>query len=111
MTTVGLPDTFTYTTIELVSCLVVSSARAYGSEGWGFESLRAHAGQWPFSVLRGRRCWFFDDSFDDLTDGWSGRGDPVFDGQVVGLSGLAVDPWPLSVTPNDDYCSVIRSTG
>jgi hypothetical protein len=87
------------------------SARAYGSEGWGFESLRAHAGQWPFSVLRMRRCWFFDDSFDDLTDGWSGRGDPVFDGQVVGLSGLAVDPWLLSVTPNDDYCRVIRSTG
>lgn len=33
MTTVGLPDTSTYTTIELVSCLVVPSACAYGSEG------------------------------------------------------------------------------
>jgi hypothetical protein len=40
MTTVGLPDTSTYTTIDLVSCLVAGSARAYGSEGWGFESLR-----------------------------------------------------------------------
>ena len=41
MTTVGLPDTFTYTTTELVPCLFAPSARAYGSEGWGFESLRA----------------------------------------------------------------------
>jgi hypothetical protein len=41
MTTVGLPDTSTYTTIELVSCLVTPPARAYGSEGWEFESLRA----------------------------------------------------------------------
>jgi len=41
MTTVGLPDNFTYTTTELVSCLVEPSACAYGSEGWGFESLRA----------------------------------------------------------------------
>ena len=32
MTTVGLPDTFTYTTIELASCLLVSSACAYGSQ-------------------------------------------------------------------------------
>src|ERR1700693_982964 len=31
MTTVGLPDTFTYTTTELVSCLVEPSACAYGS--------------------------------------------------------------------------------
>src|ERR1700687_1099460 len=42
MTTVGLPDTSTYTTIELASSLVAPSACAYGSEGWGFESLRAH---------------------------------------------------------------------
>ena len=42
MTTVALPDTSTYTTIETVSCLVTPSARAYGSEGWEFESLRAH---------------------------------------------------------------------
>jgi hypothetical protein len=41
MTTVGLPDTTTYTTIELVSCLVAQSACAYGSEGLGFGSLRA----------------------------------------------------------------------
>ena len=40
-TTIRLPDTLNYTTIELVSCLVAQSARAYGSEGWGFESLRA----------------------------------------------------------------------
>jgi len=33
MTTVGLPDTFTYAAGELVSCLIVSSARAYGSRG------------------------------------------------------------------------------
>jgi hypothetical protein len=39
MTTVGLPDTFTYTTIELVSCLVVPSACGYGSEGEGVRIL------------------------------------------------------------------------
>ena len=33
MTTVGLPDTSTYTTLDLVSCLVAPSACAYGSEG------------------------------------------------------------------------------
>jgi hypothetical protein len=35
ITTVGLPDTSTYTTIELVSRLVTPSAHTYGSEGWG----------------------------------------------------------------------------
>jgi hypothetical protein len=30
-----LPDAFPYTTIELVSSLVVPSACDYGSEGWG----------------------------------------------------------------------------
>jgi hypothetical protein len=40
MTTVGLPDASTYTTIELVSCLVEPSACAYGSEGLEFGSLR-----------------------------------------------------------------------
>jgi len=33
MTTVGLPDTSTYATVELASCLVTPSARTYGSEG------------------------------------------------------------------------------
>ena len=33
MTTVGLPDTSTHTTIELESCLFAPSARAYGSKG------------------------------------------------------------------------------
>jgi hypothetical protein len=33
MTTVGLPDTPTYTTIGPLSCLVAPSACAYGSEG------------------------------------------------------------------------------
>jgi hypothetical protein len=33
MTTVGLPDTLTYATVELASCLVTPSARAYGSKG------------------------------------------------------------------------------
>jgi hypothetical protein len=33
MTTFRLPGTSTYTTIELVSCLVAPSARADGSEG------------------------------------------------------------------------------
>jgi hypothetical protein len=33
MTTVGLPDTTTYTRIGLVWCLVAQSACAYGSEG------------------------------------------------------------------------------
>jgi hypothetical protein len=41
MTTVRLPDTSTYTTRELVLCLVAPSAWADGSEGWGRESLRA----------------------------------------------------------------------
>jgi hypothetical protein len=45
MTTVGLPDTSTYATVELASCLVMPSARAYGSEGWGFESLGARSGR------------------------------------------------------------------
>ena len=33
MTTVALPDASTYATVELASCLVMLSARAYGSEG------------------------------------------------------------------------------
>jgi len=33
MTTVGLPDTSTYATMELASRLVAPSARTYGSEG------------------------------------------------------------------------------
>ena len=41
MTTFGLPDTLNYATVELASCLVTPSARAYGSEGSAFESLRA----------------------------------------------------------------------
>ena len=41
MTTVRLPDTLNYATVELASCLVTPSARAYGSEGSAFESLRA----------------------------------------------------------------------
>jgi hypothetical protein len=32
MTTVGLPGTSTYAPVELASCLVMPSARAYGSE-------------------------------------------------------------------------------
>jgi hypothetical protein len=48
MTTVGLPDTSTYATVELASCLVMPSARAYGSEGEGFESFRARIGQRRF---------------------------------------------------------------
>jgi len=43
MTTIRLPDTLTYATIELASSPVTSSARAYGSEGWEFESLRARS--------------------------------------------------------------------
>ena len=38
MTTVGLPDTFTYGTTELVSCLVEPSACAHGSEGSRFSN-------------------------------------------------------------------------
>jgi hypothetical protein len=33
MTTVGLPDTATYTTTELISCLIAPSACTYGSQG------------------------------------------------------------------------------
>jgi hypothetical protein len=52
MTTVGLPDTFTYPAIELVSCLVVSSARAYGSEGWGSNPFGQHTfGRAPSGAL------------------------------------------------------------
>jgi DNA invertase Pin-like site-specific DNA recombinase len=43
MTTVAPPDTSAYTTGELASCLVTPTARVYGSEGWEFESLRAHS--------------------------------------------------------------------
>jgi len=43
MTTVGLPYTLNYATVELASCPVMPSARAYGSEGWEFESLRARS--------------------------------------------------------------------
>jgi hypothetical protein len=32
MTTAGLPDTLNYATVELASCLVTPSARAYGSQ-------------------------------------------------------------------------------
>jgi len=35
MTTIGLADTSTYMTTELVSCLVIASACTYGSEGYG----------------------------------------------------------------------------
>jgi hypothetical protein len=35
MTTVGLPDTLNYATVELASCLVTQSAGAYGSESGG----------------------------------------------------------------------------
>jgi hypothetical protein len=66
MTKVRPPDTSTYKTVELILCLVTPSARAYGSEGWGFESLRARPGQRRFSSLWKGLCWFFDDSFDDL---------------------------------------------
>jgi hypothetical protein len=46
LTTAGLPDASTYTTIELISCLVTLPARAYGSEGWQFGSVwaRPHVG-------------------------------------------------------------------
>jgi hypothetical protein len=69
MTTVGLPDASTYTAKELVSCLVTPSACAYGSEGWGFESLRAHAAQRPFPSVWEAARLLIDDSFDHLTGG------------------------------------------
>jgi len=52
MTTFGLPHTLNYATVELASCLVTPSARAYGSEGWGFESLRARPAQRCFPALQ-----------------------------------------------------------
>jgi hypothetical protein len=42
MTTVRLPDTLNYATVELASCLVTPSARAYGSKG-AQTSAAAHA--------------------------------------------------------------------
>ena len=41
------------------------SARAYGSEGWGFESLRARPAQRPFPSLRKCLCLQIDDTLDD----------------------------------------------
>ena len=41
LTTAGHPHTPSYITQGLPSCLVTVSARAYGSEGLGFGSLRA----------------------------------------------------------------------
>jgi hypothetical protein len=49
-TTVGLPDTFTYTKIELVSCLVTPPAHAYGSRVRFIRWVSAAAFVW-----RGRR--------------------------------------------------------
>src|SRR6476620_12036141 len=69
MTTVRLLDTPAYTATKPHSCLVARLACANGSEGWGFESLRAHPGQGRFPSLRRRRHWFFDDSFGDLMGG------------------------------------------
>jgi hypothetical protein len=51
-TTVRLPDARASTTMELISCLVVPSACTCGSEGWGFESLRARTAQRPFPSYR-----------------------------------------------------------
>ncbi|MDT5411176.1 MAG: hypothetical protein QOG14_3396 [Mycobacterium sp.] len=43
LTTVQHRGTSGYITSVLPSCLVTVSAHAYGSEGWGFESLRARS--------------------------------------------------------------------
>jgi hypothetical protein len=51
MTTVRLPGTLNYATVELASCLATPSARAYGSEGWGFESLRARYQKHRFTCV------------------------------------------------------------
>ena len=48
MTTVGLPDIFTYRTIEPVSCLVAPSPCVYGSEGWGSNSFGRAQLRGPF---------------------------------------------------------------
>ena len=52
---------------QLKTCARSSTDRAsdYGSEGWGFESLRARAAQRRFPSSWRRLCWFFDDTFDD----------------------------------------------
>src|ERR1700694_3497210 len=65
MTTVGLADTSSYTTTELVSCLVTPSAYTYGSEGWGFESLRART--FGRAQLRGAFRHFGGASVGSLT--------------------------------------------
>jgi hypothetical protein len=62
MTTVGLTETATNTTREFVLCLLTPSACSYGSEGWEFESLRAHSTQRRFPSLRRPRYSFSDDS-------------------------------------------------
>jgi hypothetical protein len=60
MTTVGLPDTSTYTTIKLASCLVTPPAHAYGSEGSSSASMRCN----PLTMrLAGVDCpWSVDNS-------------------------------------------------
>ena len=53
MTTVGLPDTFTYTTIELVSCLVRTIGLCPRIRRFEvFESLRAHPAQRHVRICR-----------------------------------------------------------
>jgi hypothetical protein len=47
MTIFGLPDTPNKATVKHASRVVTPSARAYGSEGWGIESLRARAENIP----------------------------------------------------------------
>ena len=47
MTTVGLPDTLNYATVDIALRLVTQSARGYGSDGWGSDpfgraAYRAH---------------------------------------------------------------------
>ena len=85
MTTVGLPDTSTYTATELVSCLVVSSACAYGSKGNGVEALRARPAQSRFPSLWRRRCWFFDEVLTTVAIG--GRYGPCDFGMARGTTG------------------------
>ena len=67
MTTVELPHDFTYTTTEIVPCLVAPLACAYGSEGWGFESLRARTTQRRFPSLWEVVLLHIDDSSVLLT--------------------------------------------
>ena len=80
---------------------------AYGSEGWGFESLRARSAQRRFLPLWEAARLPIDDSFDDMTGGlWTcGPEEHLSESQAVAGSAF----WDQFATtrracrPTEDY--------